>query len=104
MNWKLLKSALEKNAFVIIDVAKYREVLLTFDIITTRPYGVDTVLIPISDIIIGFYSQTCSHTFYHDGYKIKIDFNITDSGVLTVTDVYNPMTSWHPCILRVHAR
>lgn len=94
---------LKKNESVTIDVTKYKEVLLTFGV-TTTPYAVDSVLIPASDITRGFYNQSCSHTIYYNNNNARIDFTITGSGVLSVTNIITTVSTWDPRITAVHVR
>lgn len=94
---------LKKNDSVTIDVTKYKEVLLTFGV-TTTPYAVDSILIPVLDITRGFYNQLATHTIYYDTSKARINFTITGSGVLTVTDIVTTVSTWDPRITRVHVR
>ena len=105
LNWNLLASNLVKNSTVTIDIAKYKDVLLSFGV-TNTPYTLDSILIPASDITRGFYSlSTCSHTIYYGTSYARIDFTITTAGVLTVTNVTSSATSgWSPCISRVNVR
>ena len=103
LNWNLLATYIKKNGKFTIDTTKYKDLLLSFGVSTT-PYATDSVFIPVSDITRGFYNQACSHTIYYDGSKARIDFKITGSGVLTVTDIVTTVSTWDPCITRVNVR
>lgn len=104
LDWKLLTSALKKNESATIDVKKYKEVLLTFGVSPTS-YAVDSVFIPVLDITSGFYNQvSSSHTIYYNTNNARIEFTITDSGVLTVTDIITTVSTWDPRITRIHVR